>query len=222
MKIKSTLIGLIMIVVGGVISATATIYIGAPLVFLGAFLFAGLYSDDIFVDYVTFENDNYIYSIRKRYYYHFFPFDFIMSCFGCNIKFVYKVNYYKIISKTLELKDVNSENINNFQISKPEYKQLLDNQKQQYLNQVTPQEIVADLCSPNIINVKSIKTRYIISLILTLLSLTMFTQPMPAAWALATLYGGLLGWLTILRYGDYKQAKFKCVIYNNYFNNIIK
>ena len=62
MKIKSTLIGLIMIVVGGVISATATIYIGAPLVFLGAFLFAGLYSDDIFVDYVTFENDNYIYS----------------------------------------------------------------------------------------------------------------------------------------------------------------
>lgn len=215
MKLKLTIIGIVMMAVGIVITATlpAIIYIGAPLVFIGLGLFMGLYNEDLFLDYVTHENGNYVYSARKRSYYNFLPFYII----GANIKIIYKVDYYKIVSPTLELEHINFDN---FKIGKAEYKQLLENQKQQYLNKTVPQEIVADLCSPDAVNAKSAKTRYITWLVLTLLALTMFTQPM-AAWALAVIFSGSLGWITVLRYADYKNAKFKNDVYDNYFNGNI-
>lgn len=218
MKPKLTLIGIVIIAVGGVILATlpAMIYIGAPLILIGTGLFVGLYSEDLFLDYVTQENGNYVYSARKRSYYHFLPFDMIFDIFGVSLKFIYKVDYYKIVSPSLELEHTN---LDNYKITKAEYKQLLENQKQQYQNRTVPQEIVADICSPNIANAKIAKTRYIIWIVATLLALTMLTQPIPAAWAMAIVWSGLFGWLTVLRYADYKDEKFKNDVYDNYFKD---
>jgi len=221
MKPKLNLIGLAIMVIGGVISATvpAVIYIGAPFVFLGVLLLMGFYSVDVFIDYITLENGEYIYSIRKRNYYHFFPLFIMFELFlKIRIKFVYKVDYYKIASPTFELKNITPEIINNSKISRAEYKQLIDCQKQQYSNKSLPQEIIDVVCSPEVIKVKAAITRYIICLIVTGLMLTMFTQPEPIALPLGTLYSSLFAWLTVLKYGDYKRARFKNEIYNKYKN----
>lgn len=227
MKPKLNLLGFLLIIVGGVTSAVlpAVIYISAPLFFIGVFLFVGIYSEDAFIDYITLENDNYVCSIRKRSYYHFLPFDIILNFFNkilsifkinINIKLIYKVDYYKIVSPSPQLENINPQNIADFKVSNAEYKQLLDNQKQQYLNKTVPQEIVADICVG-----KATKRRFmiplVIALIITLSGLTVITED-PSAIYLIPIYDIPLGWLTILRYLEYKEEKFKKSVYDSYFS----
>ena len=64
---------------------------------------------------------------------------------------------------------------------------------------------------------KKRKFTYILCLILTLLCLTMFTEPTLEAYFLGLLFTSLLGWLTVIRKGEYDEAKFKVEVYQQHF-----
>ncbi len=216
MKLKLSLAGFIIMIAGVVICATLTAiaYVGAPLIFIGAFLFCGAYDGAHFIDYCTYENGNYVISLRKRHYYHFLPITILLMMFGVDIKFIYRVEYFKYVTPSMDFKNID---LSNSKIKKSEYKMLLNYQKQQYLHQTVQKEIIHNFCADEAAGIKAIKTRFIIPLVITLLSLTMLTQPDYSAIILTAIYAIPLGWLTILRYTEYKEAKFKKSVYDKYF-----
>ena len=161
MKPKLTLIGFACIPLGALISIAFNLpWLGAPMIFAGAFLFTSFYDTAVFVDYCTLENCQYVITIRIRHY-------VIPLIFLGQINFIYKTSYYKVVSDTLEMDDISADNYS--EISAAEYKQMLINQRQQYKNGLAPKEIVADICNPDMVCFKQRKFKYVLCLILTLL-----------------------------------------------------
>lgn len=216
MNLKLTIIGLALMLVSVIILNIFPFLmpLGIILIFIGVLLFAGIYSERSFIDFITFEDGNYIISVRKRLYYNFFPFTIIFSIFRFDIDFIYTVEYYKFVTPNLEMLENNIEQI---KVNRAEYKKILQNQKQQYLNNSVPKELVNERCSPQYNNIKLAKTRYIIWLILAILCLTGLT--VPSDWILSIVSVALFGLLAAFRYTEYKQAQFKYSVYNNYFKN---
>ena len=220
MKIKLNLIGFLIIIVACILMQfSATLYLASGLVVIGLFLAFGFYDAQSFGDYATFENGNYIISVRVRHYYNFIPFSIVLNFIRLDLKFVYKVEHFKIVAPTKDLDDID---IPSCKITGAEYKQLLQHQKWQYENRVAPQDLVEEFCAPNDVQIKRANAKYMIPLVLCLLMLTVFTDPTPENLALVFIWGGLLAWLTIIRHWEYQEAKFKTVVYNNYLSDNTK
>lgn len=185
------------------------------LAFIGMTLFAGHYSEKFFVEYITFEDSNYVYSVKKKKYYHFIGFTVMLSVFNTDISIPYNAEYYKFTTPTLDIESIDLEK---FRVDKKEYEALLESQKQQYLDKTAPKEMVADVCAPERVKVNSAKVYYIISLTFSLLCLSGLT--VPSDWILVIIFEAVMVPVTIMLYKQYKKAQFKTAIYNSYFNNI--
>ena len=217
MNLKRTLIAILLIVAGGLLHNLPIPKILPTIILIfGVFLFAAFFDHGVFMDYATFEDGKYVLSVRMRYYYNYIPLSLLLNLLRMDLKFVYRAEYYKIVSPT---KDLDGIDIPSCKISKEEYKQLLQHQKQQYLNKSVPQDLVAEICAPQEVRVTRAKISYLIPLILALLMLTAATDPAPSSWIMAACFGGLLAWLAIIRRGEYKEAKFKNDAYNSYFTS---
>ena len=217
MKPKLTLIGFLMVIISCLIYALLPMLSILASIFgvIGVFLFGSGWDEGIFLDYATMEDGNYILSIRKRKYYHFIPYTIILSILHIEMKFLYHVDYYKLVTPSKELSDID---LNSCKISRDEYKKLLAAQRQQYLAGTVPEDLMEEICDADSINVKKAKRRYVTPLILTLFSLTVFTTPDPIGWAITSVFILLLGWLTVLRYWDYKETKIKYAAFTKFSN----
>lgn len=216
MKFKRSLLGFGLILVGILIINLLPVILplGFVVTFFGIVFFFGFWDDAIFVDYVTYEDGNYIFSMRKRKYYNFLPFSLVLGLLRTELKFIYRVEYYKFCAPTLDLKDVD---IAKCRIAPGQYKALLETQRQQYLNGTAPKELVKDICDPESVELKAAKRRWIVPLVLLIFCATPITLGDPSAILLSLVYCSLLGWLTVLRHLEYKEAQRKATAYARAF-----
>ena len=114
------LIGVILIIVGGVLTAVTGFAPFSILVFVGVFLFASFPTQNVFPEYVIANTDRVL--MRKRHYVVFLPFYIIsvILTFGKSVLLIpYKEEYF-----IAAVKDGNEANLT--PVSRKEYKELLN------------------------------------------------------------------------------------------------
>ena len=215
MNLKLTVIGFVVMIIGCVLAnLSILIWIGAPLAFIGMIFFAGFYSEDSQIEYATIENEKYVFSIKVKKYYHFFPFTLIFSIFRTDLRIPYKTKYFKFIYSDIIENVILDDKV---QITKNEYKNFVAKQKNEYLNKTASPEIVEIICSPEVVKLWKARVKYVICLVLAIICLTGLTVPADIPLALGLI--AFFGMLTAIFYSPYKEAKFKIKIFKSYFNN---
>ncbi|MBR2714690.1 MAG: hypothetical protein IKB73_00590 [Ruminococcus sp.] len=220
----SNLIGFFMTILGA-ITSTVLPYIGIPILLFGIILFISILDERMFVDYASLENDNNIYLLRKRYYVNLLMYTIaaeifiapIISLFtkkpvDCNVRIYYKTEYF-----TAKAHQNTPENVTMTPVTRDEYKVLKERIKQSYINKAAHVDVIDFICSPQTVNLKSINAKFIACVMLAIFLVigiiadpaALFMIPFPIIFI----------WLSFLLYPDYKEAKFKSMVYNEYFKN---
>ena len=133
------LIGVILIIVGGVLTAVTGFAPFSILVFVGVFLFASFPTQNVFPEYVIANTDRVL--MRKRHYVVFLPFYIIsvILTFGKGVLLIpYKEEYF-----IAAVKDGNEANLT--PVSRKEYKELLNFQRTVYSSQVLSKAFMESL-----------------------------------------------------------------------------
>lgn len=201
MKMKSNLIGFIMMIVGMFVFVFTESLLCMILILPGVFLFASFLDEDIFVDYVMVDSNDFL--IRKRKYILFFPFIIIsklLTLGKAELKLVCKEEYFKTIKSDTEEKET-------IRISRKEYITLRNEQRQLYATQPFSKEFMQANYSVEGIGFKRKKRRLIIVSALAILGLTMFAGVDPASISLDLMYEALFITMIILWTPEYKDAK---------------
>ena len=157
------LIGFGLILVGGVTSALIPNPISFIVMFVGVFLFASIYYDDVCVDYVIANSKDVIY--RKRRYINFLPLSITVKIFTLGmVNFVIpiKVEYFKAVFNP-------EEEYTHVKVLRWEYRDLRDKQRTIYTTQVLSEEFMKSSYKVEDLKLKKIKREMIINAIVSII-----------------------------------------------------
>ena len=157
------LIGFGLILVGGVTAALIPNPISFIVMFVGVFLFASIYYDDVCVDYAIANSKDVIY--RKRRYINFLPLSITVKIFTLGmVNFVIpiKVEYFKAV--------FNPEGeYTHVKVLRWEYLDLRDKQRTIYTTQVLSEEFMKSSYNVEDLKLKKIKREMIINAIVSII-----------------------------------------------------
>lgn len=193
------LIGVILIIVGGVLTAVTGFVPFSILVFVGVFLFASFPTQNVFPEYVIANTDRVL--MRKRHYVVFLPFYLIsvILTFGKSVLLIpYKEEYF-----IAAVKDGNEANLT--PVSRKEYKELLNFQRTVYSSQVLSKAFMEKAYTLENINLRQKKKRLVLASLFAVLMLTMAF--IPGGIALVLVYEAVFLPMVLLWIPTYKDVK---------------
>ena len=200
MGLMRNLIGMVLMILGGVLTAITDLTPFFALFLIGTFLFASFTSEDVFVDYKIANTD--VILFRKRYYMDFLPFTLVSSILTLGkapLKIVWKEEYFKGTAAQIK------EDYNKTRISRGEYIALRNEQRGIYSIQPLSSDFMNKNYTIKSIGFKRKKIRLIITAILIFLTLTMAFEP--EGIYISLIYEVIFVPMFILWIPDYKDAK---------------
>ena len=156
------LIGIGLILVGGITSALIPNAVSFIVMFVGVFLFASIYYDDICIDYVIANSQDVL--LRKKHYMNFIPISITAKIFTLGmVDFIFpiKTEYFKGVHNSED------DEYTYVKVSRKEYFDLRDKQRTIYTTQVLSEEFMKSSYSEDDLKFKKIKFQIIINVIVS-------------------------------------------------------
>ncbi len=194
------IIGFLLIIVGGVLTAVTEIMLFVPILFVGVFLFASFQTSNNLCDYILANTK--IALVRVRHYWIFLPFAivaYVLTLGRSALLIPWKQEYFLV---TLDA----DENLTPEKITRKEYITLRNRQRMLYSTQILSKEFMESTYTLEDIGLKHKKVRLILAGIFAGLTLTMLTEPNGGLW-LALLFEAVFMPMLFLWIPEYQDAK---------------
>ena len=199
------LIGVVLIIIGGVLTAVTGFVPLSILIFVGVFLFASFPTQNVFPEYVIANTDRVL--MRKRHYIIFLPFYIIsvILTLGKSVLLIpYKEEYFIAVLRDGEQADLTP-------VSRKEYKELLNFQRNVYSSQVLSKTFMETAYTLEGIGLQQKKRRLVLASVFAALMLT--TAFVPGGIAVTLIYEAVFLPMVLLWIPAYKDAK---ILHNAY------
>ena len=195
------IIGVVLIVIGGVLTAVTEFVPFIALLFVGVFLFASSTSENTFVDYIIANTT--VALVRKRKYIDFLPFSIISSVLTLGksvLKIVYKEEYYKVDIAFF------AEKPEFIALPRKEFILLRNEQRKIYSTEALSREFMENAYSLESIALKRKKNRLIAASVFAILSNAMLFEPDGGIY-IGSIYVAVFVPMVLLWIPEYKDAK---------------
>jgi|GEM_PF-3741572 len=203
------IIGFILILAGGILTAVTEFFPFAIILFVGVFLFASVGSKAVFYDYVL--SDTNIVLFRRRYYINFLPLTIVsllLTLGKAPLLILRKEEYFKTALV---------ENAQPVKLTRREYVALRNAQRDIYSTRLLPREFMERYYTENAIGFKRKKTRLIAVSVLAAVMLLLLVEP--EALPLVLLYEAVFVPMIFLWIPEYKDAKILQQAYDRSLGN---